>query len=307
MLYSNNSIVVTGSSGFVGRKLVLTLINQGYNVIGIDTHRNSDLDCKQLELDLAEDDFFLELPKNAIFIHLAALSTDSTCREDPITAIDANLCATIRVLENAKKANAAHFIFASSEWVYPESNSIIDQKESDSLELESLNSLYAMTKLFGESLVRLNSTVNYTILRFGIVYGPRLSPGSAVESIALKVFLNEEISVGSESTSRRFVYIDDLVNGIISTLKSNSRNISRKIFNLAGPELVSLARIVQTSNSVLNKNAKIISNNQIPSIRNPLIDEALLNLGWHPKVDLSSGIRECLSLMTKSRGMEADS
>jgi nucleoside-diphosphate-sugar epimerase len=183
----------------------------------------------------------------------------------------------------------------------------MDQKESDSLKLESLNSLYAMTKLFGESLIRLNSTVNYTILRFGIVYGPRLSPGSAVESIALKVFLNEEISVGSESTSRRFVYIDDLVNGIICTLKSDSKNISRKIFNLAGPELVSLGRIVQISNSVLNKNAKIISNNQIPSIRNPLIDEALLNLGWHPKVDLSSGIRECLSLMTKSRGMKSDS
>lgn len=307
MLYRNNSIVITGSSGFVGRKLALTLINQGFKVIGIDTHRNNDLDCKQLELDLAEDDFFLELPENAILIHLAALSTDSACSEDPIAAIDANIRATIRVLENARKAKAAHFIFASSEWVYPESNSIIDQKESDSLVLENLNSLYAMTKLFGESLVRVNSNMNYTTLRFGIVYGPRLSPGSAVESIALKVYLNEEISVGSESTSRRFIYIDDLVNGIISTLKSDSRNISRKTFNLAGPELVSLDRIVQTANSVLNKNARIISGDKSPSIRNPLVDEALLNLGWHPMVDLSTGIRECLSLMTKSRGIELDS
>ena len=307
MLYRNNSIVITGSSGFVGRKLASTLINQGFNVIGIDTHTNNDLDCKQLELDLAEDDFFLELPENAILIHLAALSTDSACREDPIAAIDANLRATIRVLENARKANAAHFIFASSEWVYPESNSIIDQKESDSLVLENLNSLYAMTKLFGESLVRVNSNMNYTTLRFGIVYGPRLSPGSAVESIALKVYLNEEISVGSESTSRRFIYIDDLVNGIISTLKSDSRNISRKTFNLAGPELVSLGRIVEIANSVLDKNAEIISEDKSPSIRNPLVDEAFLNLGWHPMVDLSTGIRECVSLMTKSRGIELDS
>jgi nucleoside-diphosphate-sugar epimerase len=301
MLYRNNSIVITGSSGFVGRKLALTLINQGFKVIGIDTHRNNDLDCKQLELDLAEDDFFLELPENAILIHLAALSTDSACREDPITAIDANIRATSRVLENVRKAKAAHFIFASSEWVYPESNSALDQKESDSLLLENLNSLYAMTKLFGESLVRINSTVNYTTLRFGIVYGPRISPGSAVESIALKVYLNEEISVGSVSTSRRFIYIDDLVDGIVSVLKSDSRNISGKTFNLAGPELVSLDRIVQIANSVLNKNARIVSGDKSPSIRNPLVDEALLNLGWHPIVDLSTGIRECLSLMTKSR------
>lgn len=306
MLYRNNSIVITGSSGFVGRKLALTLINQGFKVIGIDTHRNNDLDCKQLELDLAKDDFLHELPENAILIHLAALSTDSACREDPIAAIDVNLRATIRVLENARKAHVAHFIFASSEWVYPEINSITDQKESDLLILENLKSLYAMTKLFGESLVRLNSNENYTNLRFGIVYGPRLSPGSAVESIALKVYLNEEISVGSESTSRRFIYIDDLVDGIISVLKSDSRNISGKTFNLAGPELVSLDRIVQIANSVLNKNARIVSGDKSPSIRNPLVDEALLNLGWHPIVDLSTGIRECLSLMTKSRVIGLD-
>jgi nucleoside-diphosphate-sugar epimerase len=307
MLTNKNPIVVTGSSGFVGRKLVVALIDQGYNVIGIDTYRNNDQDFKQLELDLVKDDFFLELPENSIIIHLAALSTDSICREYPIAAIDTNLRATMRVLENAKKANATHFIFASSEWVYPENDSRMGQKESDSLKLESLNSIYAMTKLFGESLIRLNSTMNYTILRFGIVYGPRLSPGSAVESIALKVFLDEEIIVGSESTSRRFVYIDDLVNGIVSTLKSDSRKISRKIFNLAGPELVSLKRIVQVSNSILNKNAKIFSNGKISSIRNPLIDEASLNLGWYPKVDLSSGIRECLSLMTQNIEMGSDS
>jgi nucleoside-diphosphate-sugar epimerase len=154
-----------------------------------------------------------------------------------------------------------------------------------------------MTKLFGESLIRSSSEIPYTILRFGIVYGPRKVPGSAAESIALKVSANEDIKVGSKHTSRRFIYIDDLVSGILQSLSIDSALLNSKIFNLAGSELISLEQIVSTSNQILSKNSKITDDGKMASIRNPLIDEASKVMGWSPKIGFQEGLKNCLDEM----------
>ncbi len=292
------TLIITGSSGFVGERLSNRAIAEGYDVIGIDYNRSSNLDCLQLEIDLSKPFFVEEIPPKSIFIHLASLSTDSTCRENPTLAIDANLRATSLVLENAMKSNASHFIFASSEWVYPENSSFIEQTEDEQLNLTNLDSLYAMTKLFGESLIRSTTEVPYTILRFGIIYGPRKLPGSSPESIALKVYSGNEISVGSVNTSRRFVFIDDLVEGIVKVVSLGPEKLNKEIINLAGPELISLQDVVSVSNQLLKSNAAIIDSGKSPSIRNPVIDKAQSILGWTPAVGLHEGLKMCLLSMT---------
>ena len=297
MKATTSTLVVTGSSGFVGEKLALVAIREGYEVIGIDFKKSSKLSCLQLELDLTSENFFDEIPENSTIIHLASLSTDGACRANPLLALDANLRATALVLENAVKSKASHFVFASSEWVYPEHPNVVAQSEKDELKLTSLNSLYAMTKLFGESLIRVDSKIPYTILRFGIVYGPRFPPGSAAESIAWKVYLDEEVKIGSKNTSRRFIYIDDLVSGILNCIETGPLFLSQKIINISGSELISLDNLVSTSNEILKKSAQINENSGTPSIRNPVIDSALELLDWKPKIDLKSGLSECLSFM----------
>jgi len=298
------TLVITGSSGFVGEKLAIRATTEGFNVIGIDVKRSMNLDCKQIEIDLASQDFYDKIPAGSTIIHLAALSTDSLCRENPILAIDANLRATALVLENAKKANAKHFLFASSEWVYPERPEVTEQRESDHLDLADLKSLYAMTKLFGESLIRSTSLVPYTILRFGIVYGPRKIPGSAAESIALKVYSGDEINVGSKETARRFIFIDDLIAGILQSASKGSDLLDTKILNLAGSELVSLDQIVSAANEILGESSVINDNGKIASIRNPLIDETTKILEWSPKINIQQGLESCLKVMNSNKGKE---
>lgn len=291
------TLVITGSSGFVGENLAIKAIAEGFDVIGIDIKKSKNLNCKQLELDLASQNFYNKIPEESIIIHLAAVSTDSMCRENPILAIDANLRATVLVLENARKSNAAHFLFASSEWVYPEGPNGMEQRENDRLDLADLKSLYAMTKLFGESLVRSVSLVPYTILRFGIVYGPRKVPGSSAESLALKVFLGHEINIGSKKTARRFIYIDDLVAGILQSASKGPQLLNTKILNLAGSELVSLDQIVAVVSEVLGKSAVIIDGRKIASIRNPIIEETSKILEWSPKMNIRQGLESCLKVM----------
>ena len=297
MNIAKNTLVITGSSGFVGERLALRAIREGYKVIGIDLKKSMKLSCLQLELDLTSENFYAGIPEKSSIIHLASLSTDGACKANPLVAIDANLRATALLLDNAIKSKAPHLIFASSEWVYPELSNIIAQNEKDELKLTSLNSLYAMTKLFGESLIRVDSKVPYTILRFGIVYGPRFPPGSAAESIAWKVYSDEEVKIGSRNTSRRFIYIDDLISGILNCIETGPSFLNKKIINLSGSELISLENLVDTSNEILKKSVQVNENSQTPSIRNPVIDSALEILDWKPKIDLKSGLSECLTFM----------
>jgi nucleoside-diphosphate-sugar epimerase len=294
---TKQTLVITGSSGFVGEILALCAIREGFEVIGIDLKKSNKLPCRQLELDLTSENFHNEIPEYATIIHLASLSTDGACKANPLMALDANLRATALILENAVKSKASHFVFASSEWVYPELSKVISQSEKDELKLTSLNSLYAITKLFGESLIRIDSRVPHTILRFGIVYGPRFPPGSAVESIAWKIHLNEEVKIGSKNTARRFIHVNDLINGILKCTDIGPSLLNQKIINLSGSELVSLDDVANTSNQILNKSTQIIETGGITSIRNPVNALAFELLRWKPKVDLKAGLLECLSFM----------
>ena len=297
MKVTNPTLVVTGSSGFVGEMLALIAIRAGYEVIGIDLKKSEKLSCRQLELDLSSENFFDKIPANSAIIHLASLSTDGACRANPLLALDANLRATALILENAVKSNSSHFIFASSEWVYPELAEVIAQSEKDELKLTSLNSLYAMTKLFGESLIRVDSKIPHTILRFGIVYGPRFPPGSAAESIAWKINLNEEVKIGSKKTARRFIHVYDLINGIIKCIEIGPSLLNQKIMNLSGAELVSLDDVAEASNQILKKSTQIIETGGITSIRNPSNSLAYELLDWKPQIDLKAGLLECLTFM----------
>ena len=293
-----NTLVITGSSGFVGERLALRATELGYEVLGIDLKKSPNLRCAQFVVDLSSESIASLIPRGAVVIHLASLSTDSLCREKPVTAIDANLKATALVVSATQESNAEQLIFASSEWVYPENSELNEQVETDSLDLSDLNSLYAITKLVGESIVRTTSTKPYSLLRFGIVYGPRPTPGSAAESLALKVHNGEEIRVGSAMTSRRFIYIDDLIDAILKVADFGPVSADGTALNIAGPELISLEAVVSKVNQILGKSISVIDGGATPSIRNPLIDRAQVLIDWQPKTDFSTGILKCLKAMT---------
>lgn len=290
-------LVITGSSGFVGRRLVEVALSRGFAVIGVDLASTESLRCKQFALNLNSENIAHLIPEGATVIHLASLSTDSQCRQNPTLALESNLAATLKVLLSSTEAKAAQFVFASSEWVYPEIVEETLQYESDLLSLTSLESMYAISKLVGESVIRVTSEIPYWLLRFGIVYGPRNSPGSAPESLAYKVSQGECIEVGSFDTSRRFIFIDDLVDGILAAVDAGPSLASPDPINIAGRELVSLRKTLETAGEILNLPIDCSEAGNLPSIRNPDISRAKEILGWEPKVSFGKGLSECLSKM----------
>jgi UDP-glucose 4-epimerase len=189
-------------------------------------------------------------------------------------------------------------VFASSEWVYPESELQTEQFETDRLELIDLDSFYAISKLVGESILRTTSDIPYSILRFGIVYGPRKTPGSAAESLALKAYTSQDIEVGSPLTSRRLIYIDDLIEAMLRVVEFGSVSDGGLPLNLSGDELISLSSIVSSVNEMFKTSSQITDLGKKASIRNPSNSRAKTLLKWEPRTDFSTGIKQCLLTMT---------
>lgn len=296
----SKNIVVTGSSGFVGKVLIRKLSSLGFKVFALDVVDPRMENVSYIKCDISSDLEYsnFEIPKESIFVHLAALSTDTQCKQNPSLAMAVNLLGTQRVIELAKQIAASHLIFASSEWVYPETQIGQIQQELDKLHLSDLNSLYAMTKLMAENLLRIESPIPTTILRFGIVYGPRSLPGSAPESIALKVALNENIELGSSKTARRFIYVDDLAEAIFKCIDNNPAD-AYSIFNVSGDTLITLEDIVATVKNLSISNSTIMSKDLSPSIRNPDPTQFEKTFGKITTTSLKEGLGRCLVAMQK--------
>jgi nucleoside-diphosphate-sugar epimerase len=289
------TVVLTGAAGFVGRRLAGRLIELGYEVYAVDVVDPGIFGIKFIQADISGtmDESLLPIPKNATFIHLAAVSTDSACKSNPLLALNTNLLGTSRMVLMANAKSASKFIFASSEWVYPETETITDHLESVDLLANQLNSLYAMTKLTGEGLVINLSRLPSVLLRFGIVYGPRMEPGSAPESILLKVRNGEFIEIGNGDTARRFIYVDDLCEGLVRAVQSPSEP-GNQIYNLAGSELVSLSKVIFEAGKACGKDVTFSELDSSASIRNPISSKFYEAFDFMPQVSLQAGLQACL-------------
>ena len=284
-------VVITGARGFVGRELVAQCKKEGIEVISIDMVDSND--PNYFKADITKKDFFEIIPESVdAIIHLAALSSDKDCKNKATDCFNLNVMGTLNVIEVAEKKKAKQFIFASSEWVYNDFKEDEIKQENSIIDIAKHTSEYALSKLVSE--INLRQKYNHgfcptTILRFGIIYGPRKVSGSSVESLFNSVKSEDIIEVGSLKTGRGFIEVSDITSAIINSIGLNGFNI----INLQGNEFISLGRIIETSKSILNKNPKIIeTNRENPSIRKISNKYAKKILNWEPKIDLETGLNK---------------
>ena len=283
--YLKFPIVITGADGFVGRALNDKLQNLGFQTICIDSNPISD---ETLKGDITSSKISILIPENSIIVHLAAMSTDSMCKQDPISAININMIGTINLANIAVEKKCKQFIFASSEWVYGDTDGKNEKNEYSAIDVSSLKSIYAVTKAAMEPIInQILGTTNTVILRFGIVYGPREKSWSAVERLLVDVSEKEIIEVGSLENGRCFIYIDDLVEGIISSFRVKGNSL----FNLSGDKLITLGDVIKTSAELLSKNPIVKEKDPTKFVQRNLSNlKARESLEWEPKIDLHNGL-----------------
>ena len=233
----NVTYLVTGSAGFIGSNLALSLLERGDKVIGIDNHNDYyDPDIKEarlarhanhpnythLRIDLVDRQaieavFATHKPQRVV--NLAAQAGVRYSIDNPLAYIDSNIVGFAHILEGCRNHGVEHLVYASSSSVYGANTAMpfsIHQNVDHPL------SLYAASKKANELMAHTYSHLYglpTTGLRFFTAYGPWGRPDMALFKFTKAIIAGEPIQVFNYGRHRRdFTYVDDIVEGVIRTL-----------------------------------------------------------------------------------------
>ncbi|SDI42258.1 NAD-dependent epimerase [Natribacillus halophilus] len=227
-------ILVTGAAGFIGMHFSKRLLEDGFNVVGLDNlndYYQPQLKYDRIDVlkhykgfrfvegDLANREFLEMLFQEDSFTHVVNLAAQAGVRyslENPQAYVDANLVGFTNILEACRHHEIEHLIYASSSSVYG-ANEKMPFSTSD--EVNHPVSLYAATKKANELLAHSYSHLYHiptTGLRFFTVYGPWGRPDMAYYSFTKNIMEGNPIKVFNNGEMMRdFTYIDDIVEGMI--------------------------------------------------------------------------------------------
>jgi UDP-glucose 4-epimerase len=288
------NVFITGVKGFVGQEVASQCKKQGMEVIGTDVFGGDE--HNYYKMDIVSSDGLADIIPEACdaVIHLAALSRDPDCKNNGLNCFNTNVMGTLRLMEAVQKRKAANFIFASTEWVYDTFSEGEIKDEDSFIDIAKHKSEYALSKLVTEANLRQKyqyGFCNVTILRFGIIYGPRKSNWSAVESVFNTVGTKDAVEVGSLKTGRCFIHVADIAGGVIKSTGLTGFNL----INLQGDRLITLGEIIEASKKITGKTPRVIEKdpNNV-SVRNISNKRAKSVLNWEPQYDLEKGLRSLL-------------
>jgi UDP-glucose 4-epimerase len=273
-----NQSAVVGSNGFIGRKTVLKLENLGHKVACISSE-NREL--------LASRSFWAELNPNQI-VWLASKITPSVAHNNP-DLVREELDEFHRFVD-AINGISPHVIYASSGGtVYTDT----ELPFSESSQASGANE-YGKSKLAMEHVL-INSEIRSTILRISNAYGPgqRLNKGQGVIGTWLSQVLDgNPISVfGSLENVRDFVFIDDVVNAVVSGIEHSTKSDA---FNIGSGVGLTLAELIQQIRTVTGVDFAINQLEGRSVDRTSIwlnIDKAEAELNWKPFVSLEDGLK----------------
>ena len=192
-------ILVTGGSGFLGSHIADSLSDQGHQVVIFDTKESSYLreDQEFIHGDLTNLEMVKEASKNCDYIyHFGAIADIDDAKDAPRRTLEVNVLGTLNILEAAKENLVKRVLFASTIYVYSESGSFYRvSKHSCELLIQNYQKEYGL---------------DYTILRFGTLYGPRSDRHNSIFRILNQAISENKIHHrGDGQEVREYIHVKD--------------------------------------------------------------------------------------------------
>lgn len=316
-------ILVTGGAGFIGSHLVKKLLQQKNQVLSLDNFDpfyNSNIKKTNVATalknprytlirgDIRDQNLLMKIFCQNHFdlvIHLAAKVGVRPSLENPAEYFDVNVLGTLNLLEQARLHKIKNFIFASSSSVYG-ANTKVPFPEKDITDHPL--SPYGASKKAGELLCynyHQLYKLNIAVLRFFTVYGPRQRPDMAIYKFTKLIDEDKTISLYDHGKSQRdYTYIDDIVQGIVNTIKYHR---GFEIYNLGNSQTTPLITLVKLLEKYLDKKAKI---KKLPPQPGDLpktwadITKAKKLLHFDPKTNIEKGIQKFIQWYLKLKSQK---
>lgn len=302
----DKKILVTGGAGFIGSHVVDLFIDKGYKVVILDdlsTGRESNLNprAKFYKMDIRSpeirDVFAVERP-DYISHHAAQMDVRHSVAQ-PLFDADVNILGSINLLECAREFGVEHFVYISTGGaVYGEPEHIPCD------ETHPINPIcpYGASKHTVEHYLFMyhsNYGMDYTVLRYPNVYGPRQDPHGEAGVVAIftgKMLAGEEVTInGDGEQTRDFVYVGDCAYANYLALTMNHQP---GIYNLGWGRPTSV-------NDIFNTLAKVIGYAhpanygpaKVGETRHIYLDAAKIkkDLGWSPTLTLEEGLEKTVA------------
>ena len=237
-------IVVTGGSGFLGSHVADELSKKGHKVIIFDKKKSKwiRLDQKMYIGDILNPKDLERVIKGAdVVFHFAALSDLDQALKEPINTVRANILGTVFALELSRKHNIKRFIHASTIYV-------------NSIE----GGFYRSSKKAAEDYVEEYKKIydlNYTVLRFGSLYGQRSNEMNGLRKIIKRAIDKGKISyAGSKKAVRNYIHVLDAAKACVNIL---NRKYANKHIIITGKRRIKVAILLKNLSKILNLSKKI--------------------------------------------------
>jgi len=306
---NNRKILVTGGAGFIGYHLCKSLLDDDYEVLGIDNLNDYyDVNLKHARLDQ------LKLYKNFKFekvdianresltkaftdfkpqkvINLAAQAGVRYSLENPHVYMQSNLVGFLNIIELCRHNDVEGLIYASSSSVYGGNTKIPFSVED---RVDKPIALYGATKRANELIAHSYSHLyglRTTGLRYFTVYGPWGRPDMAMFIFTKKILAGESILVFNNGKMKRdFTYIDDIIAGTRAAIE---KNYKCEVFNLGNHKSEQLMDMIIMIEKELGKKAIIDFQPMQPgdvSVSFADIDKSVKMLEYIPNTNVDVGI-----------------
>jgi UDP-glucose 4-epimerase len=300
---SPRRILITGVAGFIGSNLAGRLLEEGYEVIGIDDLSQGVAEqipagVEFHRLDIRSQQIHPHFRGVDAVFHLAAKNCISDCQLDPVAAASINVAGTVNVLEAVRRAEVRRVIHAESSALYEGVDELPSAEERI-----APRSIYAITKHaaseFAGAYERFQG-LQMTGLRYFCVYGPRQDYRRTVPPVMsafiIKLLRGEPPTIyGTGEKRRDFVYVDD-VNDFHLQCLTDARTHGGT-FNLGSGTDHSVREIYDTIQSLLGTAIEPDFAPDLPGEADRTCGDIgrARSVGWKPRVSLEAGLRRSIA------------
>jgi dTDP-glucose 4,6-dehydratase len=305
-------ILITGAAGFLGSHLSDRFIHEGHTVVGMDNLITGNMDNIAHLFGNERFSFIKHDVSNHIYVpgeldavlHFASPASPNDYLEHPIPTLKVGSLGTHNTLGLAK-VKGARFLLASTSEVYGDPL-VNPQPETYWGNVNPIGprGVYDEAKRFSEAMVLAYQRyhgLETRIVRIFNTYGPRmrLNDGRVVPNLIYQALTDKPLTVyGDGSQPRSCQFFTDLVDGIYKLLFS-AEPLPVNIGNPVEMTILDFARkVIEVSGSksdIIFTSPKDDRFTDDPKLRRPDISKAKRVLGWEPKVDLESGLRETVA------------